>query len=318
MVNNIVSTTRDRRKVLIRSASDVDAGAYLYLDRDKGSLDFIAETMPGINPELMSPVEAVSYLARDGIEIPAYLTVPLDVSRENLRVIVLPHGGPNSRDDQSFWFLSQFLAARRYAVFQPNFRGSSGYGRNYENAGRSEWGGRMQQDVTDGTNWLIEQGIAAADQICIVGWSYGGYAAAMGVVQEPDLYRCAASINGVLDLPRLIADDRKYIGGSAWTRHVGLADENAKNVSPYHQAEQIRVPMLIVQARDDSRVHLDQGKRMAARLRKLGKQVEYVEVELGGHLMNNENARAQILESLEGFLATSFRDERMSGRGPAM
>ena len=305
-VNHIVSTTSDRRKVLVHSSSDVDPGTYLFLDRDKGSLDFIAESMPGLPPDLMSPMEPVSYKARDGLTIPAYLIVPRGMSPENLKMVVLPHGGPAARDEKTFWFLSQFLASRGYAVFQPNFRGSSGYGRQFEFAGRKEWGGKMQEDVTDGTQWLIEQGIADPERMCIVGWSYGGYAAAMGAVQTPDLFQCAASINGVLNLPRLIADDRKYIGGSAWTRHMGLEDERAYTVSPYQQAEHIQIPMLIIQARDDARVHLDQGKRMARRLERQDKAVDYVEVELGGHNMSNEIARREILASLEAFLARNI------------
>ncbi|MGI9206252.1 MAG: alpha/beta hydrolase family protein [Woeseiaceae bacterium] len=307
--NEIVSMTGDRRKVLVYSSSDIDAGTYAYLDRDENSLSIIAEAMPGLPPELMSEVEPVSYAARDGLEIPAYLTVPRASARENLRVVVMPHGGPSARDDRSFWFLSQFLAARGYAVFQPNFRGSTGYGKDFEDAGRSEWGGKMQEDVTDGVHWLVEQGIANPDKLCIVGWSYGGYSAAIGAVQTPDLYQCAASINGVLDLPRLIADDRHYIGGTAWTKHIGLEGENAKLVSPYHQAERITIPMLIIQAQDDARVHEDQGKRMARILDRQKKPVTYVDVELGGHSMTNEAARVTILQSLEEFLDQNLSDD---------
>lgn len=305
-VNRIISTTSDRRKVLVHSSSDIDAGAYLFLDRDEKSLSYISAAMPGLPSEMMSPIDSVSYLARDGLKIPGYLTVPKGQARENLAVVVMPHGGPASRDDKSFWFLSQFLASRGYAIFQPNFRGSSGYGRSFELAGKKEWGGKMQEDVTDGVQWLIDEGIADPKRICIVGWSYGGYSAAMGAVQTPDLYQCAASINGVLDLPLMIADDKKYIGGSAWTRHVGLEDAKTKAVSPYHQAERISVPMLIVQAEDDPRVHENQGKRMVRRLKKLRKPVEFVEVELGGHGMTNEMARQQILRSLEIFLAENL------------
>lgn len=304
--NRIVSMTSDRRKVLIHSFSDVDPGTMSILNRDKGTLSLISEIMPGLPPELMSPVEPVSYKARDGLTIPAYLTVPRGKARENLSMVVMPHGGPESRDDKSFWFLSQFLASRGYAVFQPNFRGSSGYGRGFQYAGRNEWGGKMQEDVTDGVEWLIGEGIADPARICIVGWSYGGYSAAMGAVQTPALYQCAASINGVLDLQRMIVDDRKYIGGSVWTQHVGLEDESAKTVSPYHQAERIQVPMLIIQAKDDARVPEDQGKRMANRLKRLDKPYEYVTVDLGGHSMTNEPARLTILQSVERFLAANL------------
>ena len=305
--NRITSMTNDRLKVLVHSSSDIDPGSYFFLDRDQGGLSFVAQTMPGLSPELMSTVEPVNYPARDGLTIPGYLTVPKGKARENLVVVVMPHGGPTSRSSKSFWFLTQFLASRGYAVFQPNFRGSSGYGIAFEEAGEHQWGGKMQEDVTDGTRWLIEQGIADGDNICIVGWSYGGYSAAMGAVQTPDLYQCAASINGVLDLPRLISDDRRYVGGSVWTKHVGLEGEDAVAVSPYHQAERIKVPMLIIQAEDDARVHKDQGARMANRLRKLKKPYEFIEIELGGHGMSNEIARQKILSSLEAFLAENLR-----------
>jgi dipeptidyl aminopeptidase/acylaminoacyl peptidase len=301
-VNRIVSMTEDRQKILIRSFSDVDPGTYSFLDRSQNSLSFVAESMPGLDPEFLSPVESISYLARDELVIPGYITVPIGRPRENLATVVLPHGGPASRDDKSFWFLSQFLASRGFMVFSPNFRGSSGYGASFKDAGEHEWGGKMQEDVTDGTHWLVEQGLADPDNICIVGWSYGGYSAAIGAVQTPDLYQCAVSINGVLNLPRHIADDLRYIGGSVWTRHVGLEGERAEVVSPYHQAERIRIPMLIIQAKDDSRVHLDQGKQMARRLKRQGKVVEYVEVEFGGHSMTNEPARQAILRSVEKFL----------------
>lgn len=306
--NAIASMTRDRRKVLIRSSSDVDPGTYSFLDRDTGSLSLVAEVMPGLPPEQMSPVEPVRYRARDGLPIHAYLTLPRGNPRENLPFVILPHGGPAARDYREFWFLSQFIASRGYAVLQPNFRGSTGYGKAFEDAGKNEWGGKMQEDVTDGVQWLIDEGIADPERICIAGWSYGGYSAAMGAVQTPDLYQCAASINGVLNLPRMIADDRRYIGGSVWTRHVGLEDESARSVSPYHQADRIRIPMLIIQAQDDARVHLDQGRRMARRLERDGKPVEYVEIELGGHSMDNEEARQAILRSLEAFLRANLGD----------
>lgn len=307
--NEMISFTSDRQKVLIHSVSDVDPGTFAYLNRDTGQLGFLAEAMPGLVPEMMSPVEPVRYVARDGLAIPAYLIVPKGKTAEKLEVVVLPHGGPGARDDRSFSFLTQFLASRGYAVFQPNFRGSEGFGRAFANAGLNEWGGKMQEDVTDGVQWLIDQGIANVERVCIVGWSYGGYSAAIGAVQTPDLYRCAASINGVLDLPRQVADDNRYIGGSAWTRHIGLEDEKLKTVSPYHQAERIQIPMLIVQAKDDTRVHADQGQRMTKRLERLDKPVEYVEVEFGGHSMTNADARLVILQSLEKFLEENLRAE---------
>lgn len=139
-VNKIISITSDRRKVLVQSSSDIDAGAYLFLDRDTSRLSYVSEAMPGFAPEMMGVVGPVSYAARDGLKITGYLTFPKNTARENLAVIVMPHGGPRARDEKSFWFLSQFLVSRGYSVFQPNFRGSSGFGRHFEMAGIKEWG----------------------------------------------------------------------------------------------------------------------------------------------------------------------------------
>ncbi len=306
MVVKLVSLSADRKQLLVKVSSDTDPGVLYYWDRAAKSMDVLTELMPGLKPELLSPVKPVSYSARDGYDIPGYLTLPVGSADKNLPTIVLPHGGPAARDDQSFWFLTQFLASRGYAVLQPNFRGSTGYGYSHRDAGRNEWGGLMQDDVTDGAKWLVESGIADPERLCIVGWSYGGYAAAMGAVKTPDLFQCAASINGVLDVPRMVNDDRKYIGGKAWVKDWEREGASLSDISPYHQAGRITIPMLIIQAKDDTRVHEEQGERMAKQLGKLKKQVDYVTVDLGGHSMTNTPARKVILESLDKFLSDNI------------
>ena len=303
MTNQITSMSDNRKQLLIFSFSDTHPGAYYLWDREAKSLDHFSDSLPKLPVEALSAVKAITYKARDGLQIPGYLTVPKDNDAAKLPTVILPHGGPQARDDKRFWFLTQFLASRGYAVLQPNFRGSSGYGRDFADAGVKEWGGKMQDDVTDGARWLINEGIADPERLCIVGWSYGGYSAAMGAVKTPDLYKCAASINGVLNLVRHIEDDKEYIGGRAWTRHMGLDGENSKAVSPYDQAERINIPLLIIQSSDDSRVHKNQGLGMANKLKDLGKPVEYIEIEFGGHSMTTDHARLQILQALEKFLA---------------
>lgn len=306
LTNRIVSTSRNHRQVLILSYSDTNPGTYRLWDRDAKSLAEYGDRMQGFGDYTLAPVKPVSYDARDGLTIPAYLTVPRDRAAKKLPTVVLPHGGPHARDDESYWFITQFLASRGYAVFQPNFRGSTGYGMPFAAAGNNEWGGKMQDDVTDGTRWLIDQGIADPDRICIVGWSYGGYAAAMGAVKTPGLFRCAASINGVLNLPLQIEEEERYFEGRELTDTIGLEGETSKKVSPFHQAEDITAPMLIIQSVDDTIVHKEQGREMAKRLGDLGKHVEYVEIEFGGHSMRNVPARRQILESLEAFLGKNL------------
>jgi dipeptidyl aminopeptidase/acylaminoacyl peptidase len=301
--NIIESTSSNHRQILILSHSDTGAGSYYLWDRDEGSLSFYENQYSDLGDGMIAPVEAVSYKARDGLEIPAYLTIASGVDREKLPTVVLPHGGPADRDDASYWFLSQFLASRGYAVLQPNFRGSAGYGQEFRLAGRGEWGGKMQDDVSDGANWLVDQGIADPERMCIVGWSYGGYAAAMAAVKTPDLFQCAASINGVLDLPRLITDDKlKYAFAREWTKHMGLSGESSRAVSPYDQTDSIKIPMLIVQSLDDTRIESEQGSTMAKRLQSEGKSVDYLEIEFGGHSIENVDGRKKLLKALGDFV----------------
>lgn len=301
--NYILATSTDRRRVLIESVSDTDPGLILLWDRDARTMDAIGARLPEIDPAAMAPTRSLRFEARDGTSIPAYLTLPRGASEEKLPVVILPHGGPWARDYLTFDYLTQFIASRGYAVMRPNFRGSTGFGRAFREAGWREWGGRMQDDLADAARYLIDEGIADAKRIGIVGASYGGFAAVMGAIKTPELYACAVSINGVLNLPSLVSDDRRYVGGSYWIRQIGLQDEGLRAVSPYHNAEAIEAPVLIVQALDDPRVHAFQGQSMAQRLRSLDKDVEYVELERGGHGLRHGAARRTTLLALESFLA---------------
>ena len=301
--NRIVSHVPDKDLYFVYSFSDTEPGIYHLLDLKNKRLDFVAETMPGIMPEAMAPVQPVRYSARDGTEIPGYLTVPRGREAKNLPLIVHVHGGPESRDTQSFHYRVQFLANRGYAVFQPNFRGSSGYGDAFEEAGENQWGGMMQDDVTDGVKWLIDQGIADPGRICIAGGSYGGYAAMMGAVKTPELFRCAVAINGVHNLPAMIGHDKQYIGGTSWTKSIGLDGEGSTVISPYHRADEIKIPILIVHADDDARVPVTQARQMASRLESRNKDVIFLQLEDGGHSLDTENARLKTLRAMEAFFA---------------
>ena len=301
---SIVSYTADRKIVLVNVSDDRDPGTLFIWDRENKQLSPIMEVMPGIEPQKMGLRKPVTYDARDGLPIPGYLTLPVDYREgDKLPVVLLPHGGPHARTVRHFDYSSQFLANRGYAVFQPNFRGSTGYGKAFENVGRKQWGGKMQDDLTDAAHWLIEEGIADPNRICIVGGSYGGYAALMGAVKTPDLFQCAASLNGVADLIKIIRDDiNTRIGAKNWVKSIGIEDESVKSVSPYHQADLIEIPILIVQADDDQRVAADQASRMVSRLKSRKKEVTYVPIEKGGHSLYGEKARTIWLSALEDFL----------------
>lgn len=300
--NRIVSMSADRRQIVFESSGPSDPGAVYIWNRDTRSLGTFGIKMAELDPQSMRPVEPVSFTSEDGLAIPAYLTLPDIDPLAGLPAIVLPHGGPAARDDRSFWFLSQFLASRGYAVLQPNFRGSSGYGVEFENAGQGQWGGLMQDDLTAGAKWLIERGIADKDRICIAGWSYGGYAAAMGLIKTPNLFRCGISVNGVYNLPEIIVDGEKFVGGAVWTKNIGLAGESAKTVSPFHQADRIEAPLLLIHAEDDSRVPYSQAKSMHKRLKKNDRPASLIRLPGGGHNLQNSASRTTMLEAIETFL----------------
>ena len=305
--NKIASMSADARRLLIESSSDTNPGVLYILDLDLKTMEMYGRKNQAIEPDAMRPVTPVQYHSADGTIIPAYLTLPAVADPRNLPAIVLPHGGPTARDDQSFWFLSQFLASRGYAVLQPNFRGSTGYGYEFREAGLKQWGGLMQDDVAAGALWLVDQNIADKDRICIVGWSYGGYAAAMGLAKTPELYQCGISINGLYNLPQLIADDKAYVGGSSWVKHIGLDGEGSRSVSPFHQAESVTSPLLIIYTKDDGRVPTSQAKAMHKRLRRAKSPVTLLELESGGHSLNNETARLRALERIEQFLNETLK-----------
>ncbi|MCK5574940.1 MAG: S9 family peptidase, partial [Sphingomonadales bacterium] len=298
--NLIVSSTTDHGLHMVRATSPEDSGRYYVYDEKNKKIDPVIEIYPGLMPEHMGTVQTVTYKARDGLAIPAILTLPRGVETKNLPTVILPHGGPHARDIYDFDWWPQFLANRGYAVLQPNFRGSTGYGDAFYEAGKQQWGLAMQDDVTDGTKWLIDEGISDPDRICIVGASYGGYAALMGVVKEPDLYKCAASINGVTDIPRMMSNAKKYIGGTAMTQHVNK--DGRREISPARRAKEIKAKVLLIHAKDDRTVNIKQSEVMKKALKKAKNKARYVELEGGGHSMQTETSRTTMLTELEAFL----------------
>ncbi|WND01508.1 prolyl oligopeptidase family serine peptidase [Temperatibacter marinus] len=293
----IVDKVQGQQIYILFASNDRQPGVYYYYNRPAKHLSMISPIRPDIKPEEMASVKEVMIPVSDGSSIPAFLTLPRGKT-ENLKTIVFPHGGPQSRDTAHWEFTAQFLANRGYAVLQPNFRGSSGYGYRYQRMGNNQWGGLMQQDVTDATKWLIDNKIAQKDKICIAGYSYGGYAALMGIIQNSALYQCAASINGVTDIPKMKLNDKKFIGGSSWIKTMGLEGANDKTVSPYHLYKKIQVPVLLISSKDDARINYQWTRQLSKKLRK---KSTFVLIEDGGHHMDTVNARMTVLTELEKF-----------------
>ena len=305
-VNNIVSEARKAKRYVIHATTANSPGIYYMLDLNTGSLDALSEKMPGLDPALLSPVEKVSIPTRDGTVITGYLTIPSGKKAENLPVVIMPHADPHGRDYKEFNVWAQFIANRGYLVLQPNFRGSSGYGAEFQAAGYNQWGGLMQQDITDATKWLISSGKANPKKICMVGSSFGGYAAMMGAAQNPNMYKCVASINGILDLDahkQYVKFNRK--GGYALVDKMGLQGANVKQVSPLHNADKITAPALIIAAKDDATVISNQSKAMYSKLKK-NAGTELVMLKNGAHTLTNAKARLKVFKSLDAFLAQNL------------
>lgn len=304
--NEIVDMTQDQKTFVIRSSSDVDAGHWLIFDTVTGHLDGVSATYPDLPESKMAHMRWIHYPAKDGTPIPGYLTLPLGAKAGKLPLIVMPHGGPYYRDTFSFDFLRQFLANRGYAVLQMNFRGSSGYGSKWFYAAHQDWGGLTYSDIADATRWAVSEGIADPSRICIVGWSFGGYAALLGAVRDSQLYRCAVSIAGVSDLQQLISDERGFTGYEISKLQIGTDWEKLKRDSPRRHAQDTNIPVLLVHGSRDYTVPEHHSDDMASALKRAGKKYQYVEIEGGSHQLWREAERIKLLQSVEKFLADNL------------
>ncbi|MGE0742683.1 MAG: alpha/beta hydrolase family protein [Hyphomonadaceae bacterium] len=305
-------TSADGAYWLLYVTAPTIPGVYYVYDVANTHIAPVAPAYPQIPGAALSSTEVVNYTARDGVQLWGYLTRPGNANAQT-PLVVLPHGGPESRDSYGYDMVVQFLASRGYAVFQPNFRGSEGSGRRFAEAGYRQWGRLMQDDVTDGVRHLIGAGVVDAQRICIAGISYGGYSALAGVSLTPDLYRCAISIAGDSDLIELLDLERQASGrGSTsyayWQRIIGDANTDRDAliaVSPRRQVANITAPVLLIHGTQDEIVFARQSEGMREAMERAGKSVRYVAIEGEGHpwrYWQERNVRT-VLEETERFLA---------------
>ncbi len=306
--NRIIDKARGKNIYLILSTSDREPGIYFLHDVKTKKTRSIGLRYRKIDPNLMAPTKAVEIKVRDGSIIPAYLTLPLGKDPKDLPTVILPHGGPHSRDTADWDWWTQFLVSRGYAVLRPNFRGSTGLGYKHYIMGRKQWGGLMQDDITDATKWMISEGITDPERVCIAGASYGGYAAIFGTIKEPGLYKCAISINGVMNIPSMVLRDKKFIGGRSWSKSMRLEGASKKDISPYHQSKKIHAPVLLFSSKNDSRVPYKQSRNLYKKLKKRKVDTGYVLIEDGGHTMNTGASRLTMLREMEKFLDKHIGD----------
>lgn len=298
----IVSMSHDRSRLLVVVDRADTPGALYFFDIAAGKLQRISYQNEALGLKPLSPVKMIQYAARDGTQIEAVLTLPKDRPARNLPIVMLPHGGPWAHDTQDYDYWTQFLASRGYAVLQPNFRGSTGYGTAFLRAGEGQMGLAMQDDITDGLSWAVKEGIADPKRACIVGASYGGYAAMWGIAKNPELYRCAVSIAGVANLRREVNDfGDSYMGGKFhddWKRMT--PDFSA--VSPIFAVARIKTPLLLVHGKLDIIVDHSQSAQMFGKMRGAGKTVELISLPEADHHFSRQADRVSLLTALENFL----------------
>jgi dipeptidyl aminopeptidase/acylaminoacyl peptidase len=307
---NLYSQSQDGQRVVAYVDSPSVPPSYYLVDFKTHKADTIGDEYPELANAKLGTVQVISYKARDGVAIPAYLTLPPGSDGKALPLVVLPHDGPEDRDWPRFDWWAQFLATRGYAVLQPQFRGSTGLGNQFRLAGRREWGGRMQNDVTDGVKYLVDQGTADPRRVCIVGAGYGGYAALAGTAFTPELYACAASVNGISSLPELMSWTQSHRGSESNSLgdlqdSIGPGlDPKLATSSPLNAVQQVRAPVLIIYSSEDTVVPPSQSEDMARALKQGGKTVTLVKLNGDDHWLSRGETRVRMLKEVDGFLAT--------------
>ncbi|MES1156423.1 MAG: S9 family peptidase [Alphaproteobacteria bacterium] len=307
---SIHSWSQDHSRYLVFGEHATDAGAYYVYEPAARHLRRVANLYPALNNEAaLGDRQAITFHARDHTPVPAYLTLPAGVDPHHLPLVLLVHGGPHVRDTMRFDWWASFLASRGYAVLQVNYRGSTGYGTEWFNAGLGQWGdGVMQTDLEDGVDALIRNGTVDAHRVCIVGGSYGGYAALAGATLTPDRYACAASIAGVADPVRFLNDAESGDYGSKgmsaqwWLSSMGSDMTHLHKVSPIDHVDVVRIPILMMHGQEDSVVPFLQSQTMVDRLQNAHKNVRFVVLHGDDHWLSAAPTRTQMLAELETFL----------------
>ncbi|MEO1377099.1 MAG: S9 family peptidase [Cyanobacteria bacterium J06635_10] len=311
------SMTEDGQKMLVNVNSDINPGSAYLFDRKEKKLTLLYQILPELKRENLAQTTPISYTARDGLEIPAYLTLPVGKPARSLPVIVMPHGGPWARDFWGYDPFTQFLANRGYAVLQPNFRASTGFGKKFLNAGNKQWGtGAMQHDITDGVNYLIKQGIADPKRVGIFGISYGGYATLAGLAFTPQLYAAGVSYVGPSNLITLYQSVPPYWESFKAELKLRMGNpetpegkEQLQQQSPVFSANNIKAPLMVIQGANDPRVKQAESDQIVAALRNKKIDVKYLLAPDEGHGFRKETNRLAVAAALEKFLA-----EHLQGR----
>jgi dipeptidyl aminopeptidase/acylaminoacyl peptidase len=300
-----IDASADESKLLLFAGSDSDPGLYYLFDKKARRMEELIPARPPLKAFKLATVKAVTYPAADGTQIPAYLTLPAGRDGKNLPAIVMPHGGPSARDEWGFDWLAQFFAHQGYAVLQPNYRGSAGYGADwFQKNGFQSWRTAIG-DVNDGGRWLQQQGIAAPGKLAIVGWSYGGYAALQSAVLDPDLFKAVVAIAPVTDLETLRSEHLDFVDYPQVSAFIGKGPHVTEG-SPAQNAAAIKAPVLMFHGDLDANVGIGESRLMERRLKAAGRSVELIEFKGLDHQLADDAARTQMLSKSDAFLRASL------------
>ena len=308
------SWSDDRETILYNIFSPAYGDTWMIHNRTADTMGIVSSSRPDIPYDALGVMLNIQYPARDGLTIQAILTMPPNYEHgktDPLPTLVLPHGGPSAHDSFRFDWMAQYFANRGYAVVQPNFRGSDGFGREFEDAGRGEWGGAMQDDITDGVKALVDAKIVDPDRVCIAGASYGGYAALAGAVFTPDLYKCVIAIAPVSDLNQMLRSERRDHGRNHWVisywedvmAEGDARREKLKSISPANFAENVTAPVLLLHGNDDTVVPYRQSTRMKNALERAGKDVKLVKLQGEDHWLSVADTRMKTLVEMDKFIS---------------
>lgn len=301
---DIIDWSPDFNTVVVRTSGNGDSGTWYRLNVAEGKAQVLGGDRPAITQDLVGAISTISYKASDGLDLDGILTLPPGVAPQNLPVIIMPHGGPNAHDEPEFDWKAQAFASRGYAVFQPNFRGSTNRDETFRRAGDGEWGGKMQTDISDGLAALAEIGLVDAGRACIVGSSYGGYAALYGVTLQNGIYRCAVSVNGVADMDAMFASD---LSGRSdlFSRNVNALigkGVNLNSISPAAHAGKADAPVLLIHGREDTTVPFEQSVLMEDKLKDADKTVKFIKLDGEDHFLSRAETRKTMLEQTVAFV----------------
>lgn len=307
----IVSRSNDLKRIVVKTYSDNTPSRYFTIDFATNQAKLWFSQYPMLEGRKLMSKTPVFYSARDKMKLNAYLSMPAEIKDELPRLIVMPHGGPHSRDFRNFDIMTQFFVSKGYAVLQPSFRGSSGFGLKYEKAGYKQWGKAMHNDVMDALEWVIKQGKIDADKVCMVGASYGGYETLVASYKNPENFKCFVSIAGISDLQKSLDTDSDWsnVYGASNDMTVGSSEDykDIQKNSPINYVDKMNKPLLLIHGTNDTVVRYEQSEAIYKALKKKRKPVKYIELEDGTHYLGYQKNRKIAFQSIGDFLEEHLR-----------